>query len=493
MKKLWNKINLSLLVIVVTSLFIFLPGLSTYFSQDDFIHLSFSLSGEKVLKAFNIFSKGEFPFYRPIPTQVYYFVNYTLFGLWTAGYHMINFILFAINCLLVFTIINKLVKKTGPALIAVLFFSINSTHFASLFSPAYVHELFYVLFGLSTIYFYIKFFDKQKKWNLFISILFYILALMSKETAVMVPFILSLVNFFSFELHAFKSRLKSIIPYLVVLLVYLVGHFFYYGIAQSPSYQLIIGKPTLNILFWYFLWALSTPNILIDFVGPGLNFNTTFLAVSSIQGWIYLVLFPVFIILGFVLATSRLRNRGKKKKDQRFIFLGVLWFVVGLIPLIIFPLHKLATEQAFSLVGLTLIIGDLVYRNYIAGKSEKFISVVFVSVYLIIAFNSILLATKTHWIVKSAKQAHAVITYFQDKYKDFPANQVIYFKNGEVKIPQYGSAKQLYYALGNGVALSLVYKRNDLLVYFDDIKPLPEEKLKSSDVITINSSQFLGY
>lgn len=493
MKKLWNKTNLILFLIILVAVLIFSPSLFTFFSQDDFIHLSFSLSGEKVLRAFNIFAKGEFPFYRPIPTQLYYFVNYSIFRFWPVGYHMVNFILFTINCLLVFKLVNRLVKKTGPALIAVLFFSINSTHFASLFSPAYVHELFYVLFGLTTVYFYIKFLDARNIWNLLISLLFYIFALMSKETAVMLPFILILVNFFPFKPSTFISKLQSIAPYFMMLLVYLIGHFFYYGIAKSPSYQLIIGKPTLNILFWYFLWALSTPNILIDFVGPGLNLNTTFLAISGIQGWIYLVLFPVFIILGFLLVADWLRNREENKKYQQFIFLGFLWFIIGLIPLIIFPLHKLATEQAFSIVGLTLVIGNFVYRTYIAGKLGKIISVSFISAYIVIAFNSIFLAAKTHWIVRSAQQANSVITYFQDKYKDFPSNQIIYFKNGVVKIPQYGSAKQLYYALGNGVALSLVYRRNDLLVYFDDVKPIPQEMPKGSDIITIDSSQFLGY
>ena len=495
MSKFWEKYNFGLLLIIFASWVIFLPGLFVYFSQDDFIHLSHSQNFKQVISAFNIFQKGEFPFYRPIPTQVYFYFGQKLFSLNPLGYHFINLGIFTINIIVVFRLLFKISNKRKIATLGTLFFAINSTHFAPLNSPAYVHELFFVLFAVLTVDFFIEWITFYRLRNYFFAILFFIFALMSKETSVILPLILVLIIIFLNNGFNLKKIFLSLTPFFSMLAIYLIGHFFYYGLAKSPSYQMILGSPTVNIFFWYILWALSTPNILIDFFGPGFKINQVFFQVAKISGWIYVIFFPLFVLFGIIISLHSIFGKFFLKKiiGFKFLFLGLLWFTVGLLPLIIYPLHKLATQQAFSLVGLSLFLGTVLCENIKNGSVGKILSFIFISIYLLIAVNSVILARKTHWIITSSKQSDSVIKFFKNTYPNLQKDAVIYFENGKVPVPEYGSSRQIYQALGDAVGLKLVLNKDDLNLYFEDINPLPEDLRNNTKVIRINSSDFLGY
>ncbi len=483
MKKFLNSNKLIIFVIFICAV-LFLPGFFTYFHQDDFIHFSVSQNFTQVIRAFNIFQKGEFPFYRPIPTQLYFFVGQTLFGLNPLGFHLVNFLIFAVNIFLVFRLVKLITKNKIISTLAVFFFAVNSTNFAPLYAAAYVHELFYVMFGILTV-------DNFLRKKYVFSILFFVLALMSKETAVVLPLILLLTDLFLSKQADIKKIIVKIIPFLTILGIYLFAHYFFYGIAQGSSYALILGKPTLNILVWYFLWALSTPNILIDFIGPGLRINPVFFQVTKFQGILYFLFFPLLMFIG-ILIIYGVKQIQHDKKIQLILF-GVAWFVIGMIPLIIFPLHKLATEQAFSLVGLSIAIAVLLnsFIN-IRGVLTLVLPILFIVTYLVIAVNSILLARKTHWIIRSAQQAKNAIDFVQSNYPDLRDDATFYFRNGEVKIAPYGSSRQLYQALGNGYGLKLILNKPNLRLYFEDLGQIPKLD-KEKEIIQIDSSQLLGY
>ena len=198
---------------------------------------------------------------------------------------------------------------------------------------------------------------------------------------------------------------------------------------------------------------------------------------------IFFVFFPFFMFssaLAFLLFI----------KKNALILLGFAWFIIGLIPLIIFPLHKLATEQAFSLIGLSLALGTILSTQYRSRLRQLLIYTALIA-YLFVAVNSIELAKKTHWIIRSAYQAKHVIEYIKKEYPDLAGDSAFYFVNGHVAIPQYGSSQQIYRSLGNGTGLSLVLNKPQLRLYFEDINPAPKYILEKA--IVVDSSKFLGY
>lgn len=492
MKKYLTNIKFDLALIIAGCFIIFFPGFLTYFHQDDFIHLSYSQNFSQVLSAFNIFAKGQFPFYRPIPTQLYFYTAKTLFGYHPIGYHILNFIIFSLNITIVYRLGKLISGKQSVGLLSSLFYGVNSTHVAPMYSPAYVHELLYVCFSSLSAYFFITYTVSKKIKKFILTILLFILALMTKETAVVLPFIFLLILFWKKSLRKIIS--PEIITILIILAIYLVAHYFLYGIASGPSYKLMIGKQSINILVWYLLWAFSVPNILIDFIGPGLKLNPVFLQVAKGNAYIFFTGFTILIILGVLLIIHLIRSKKTKQltTSLRIMAFGSAWFVTGMIPLIVFPLHKLATEQAFSLVGLSIAIATFIYTFHKEKQKYRYVGIAIILVYVIVAGNSIFLARRTHWIVRSATQAESTVNYMLKNYPRLSNSDIVYFRDGEMKIAAYGSSKQIYYSLGNGIALNLIYNRPGLKVFFQSENPgilFPPDK----KVITLDSSQFLGY
>lgn len=476
-KLIMLKINFLLTGIIIYALIIFYPNFSVYFHMDDFINFGLAENISSVVNSFNLFSAHpDFPFYRPISVQLYFYILKNLFGFNPLGHHLISYALLILVVILVYRLILILTKKESIALVAAAFFTINSTHFAAMASGAYTHEIIFSLFSVLTIFYFLR-----KK--IFFSLIFLILALMSKETAVMLPPILVTISFFRAKsFRNFLNRSLIFLPFFLILAIYLLGHFFYYGLPQSPSYQFILGKQNLNILAWYALWSFSVPNILIDFVGPGLKINPTFFAVSQING---LIFFSTFIIFAVVTAFLAL-----KKLSWRIILIGLSWFILGLLPVLIFPLHKLAIEQSFPMIGLIISVSVIIANSLNSRKLTRIFATLALAAYLVLATNSIYLARRTHWIVRSAAQAKAVIDYIRPKISSLAPNSIIYFADGEIVIPEWGSSKQMYLALGGGKAINIIFNRPDLRIRFaSQNDPIPT---KESSLI-LNSSQFLQY
>ena len=453
--------------------------------MDDFVDFGLSEKLSSVISSFNLFSAHpDFPFYRPIPVQLYFYVLKNLFGFNPLGFHIINYFLFVLLMLLVFRLMLKLTKKNITALIATTIFAINSTHFAAMASGAYAHEIIFSIFSVLTIYFFIA-----KKTLL--SLLFLILALMSKETAVMLPPILVVISSLQVKnIKKFLNQVKKLSPFFLILGVYLYGHFFYYGLPQSSSYQFILGKQNLNILAWYTLWSFSVPNILIDFIGPGIKINPTFFAVFQLNGPVFIGSFISFLLLMVFLSLKEFKKLILNNESLRILLIGLLWFIFGLIPVLIFPLHKLAIEQSFPMIGLILSTSIIISSSLSNKKVVNLFAILALGAYIIHATNSIYLARRTHWIVRSATQAKSVIDYLKPKIHLLPQKSVVYFADGEIAIPEWGSSKQMYLALGEGRAINIIFNRPDLIVRFaSQNDPIPSD----GNLLILNSTQFLGY
>ena len=433
-----------LLLIILLSVIVFLPSFRAFFYQDDFIHLFFSRNSADVIKSFNLFIPGGYPFYRPVSTQLYYFSLSGLFGLKPFYFHVVNFLIFSTNICLVFFLIKRLIGKVEAATLGTLIFAINATHISPLYSAANVQELLLVLFSLISVIL----FDRSSPF----SILFFLLALMSKETAVMLPGILFLL-----ALNRQQSSYRIIgrlLPFILILVFYLIGHFHYYGLAESSSYVMSVGKETLQILFWYLLWSLSVPMILSDFLLPGFKLSPFFFTVGGLNSRIFLFFFPLLLVIILIALLQK----------RKVPFFGLWWFLIGISPMLPFPSHRLGTEQAFALVGICLFLAQILY-----GRLAK----IFLIIYLILSINSILLSMRTNWVVRSGEIAKKTTDYLKKNHPEIPPDAVIYFTNGQIVIPQYGSSKQIYLAMGNGVGLPMMLGRNDLKIYYEDLDKLP--------------------
>lgn len=471
-------------VVLLCQLLIFVGGFQTYFHQDDFIDLSLSQNWDQVVKAFNIFSPAvDFQFYRPVSVQLYFFINKILFGWNVFGYHVLTMILLFLASFLVFLLAKRLFKNSSMALVAMVFFALNPTHFAAANSAAYAHETLLVIFSVATIYLLDIFNATGRIKFLFFGFFTFLVALATKETAVVIPGLYVLITYLQTGKIFSKRSICVILISTIILGIYLFSHVKFYGMPVNSSYKIILGKPTIAISGWYFLWSLGAPNFLIDFVGSKLKLSDVFWLVTELNGVVFFTIFGT-LIASLLTGIFYLVRRGIKVIIPALVF--ILWFLVSILPVAIFPLHKLAIEQTLGLVGISLFLAWM--GKNIRGKSPLLVSIL-LPLFLINSINTIILAQKNHWIRHSASIAQRTVKLLDSRLESIPKNSVIYFKDGVVKISTWGSSRQIYYATGNGKGLDLLYKQKGWKFVFED--QVDKRNVPNDGYVIISSDEII--
>jgi hypothetical protein len=207
----WNLV--SILIVFVVSLGVYANSLFNDFVYDDVPQVLENRWIRDTEYIPDILSKdvwafereeGGWNYYRPLMYLVY-MANYHVFGLRAWGFHLVNLLFHAGVSILVFLIIYALLttwrlgkssSPLGPSLAAALFFAAHPIHTEVVAWVAGIPELTFTLFLLISFFFYMRSGDgKLIKGNYLLSLAFFPLALLSKETAVILPLLLILYDF----------------------------------------------------------------------------------------------------------------------------------------------------------------------------------------------------------------------------------------------------------------------------------------------------------
>jgi hypothetical protein len=346
-----------LAVILLVTLVMFFPSLFTFYTNDDFFHLR--LANVSSLGAFiNFFNLLKSPegwgLYRPLTTQVFYFLAVKLFNLNPIPLHIISFITLFVIIYLVGELTILLTGNRKVALLAAFLYATSATHFGHLYFLGTYQELGMALFFTVAILTYFK----NKK---VLALVFFILALMSKETALVLPFILVLIQWF------LKKKFNYFwLPYFVIGGVYLFLRFRYYGFASGDSYVWNFAPlKAVNTLGWYGLWSFNIPETVVDFIGPGLHLNPNLLKYWAKEIIPIVILFVVqmLIVFGSIVRSAK-----------KLIIFSFFWFVITLGPVLFLPIHKFTYYLTLPLIGVVIVIANI----FISAKIYKSVMVLFI-------------------------------------------------------------------------------------------------------------------
>lgn len=173
-------------------------------------------------------------YYRPL-LLIYYLLNTIIWGFNPVGFHLSNLLLHLLTTFLVFRIAMLLFENNRTAaLLAAAFFSVHPVH-NEVIGRVAMNENLLGLTVAASLYLWLQ--GRRR-----LSMLMFVLALLTKESAVMLPFLL-----FIFELS--KKRLKdaavSLLPYIAFTLLYLIVRA---TIVSTPDIQLLNGNLPAFIL-----------------------------------------------------------------------------------------------------------------------------------------------------------------------------------------------------------------------------------------------------
>lgn len=273
-------------------------------------------------------------------------LDHSLWGLRPFGYHLTNTVLHLLNAVLVYILAGYISSGLVP-LTASLLFALHPIHVEAVVGVTFREDLLVTLFFLFSLLFYVIYRVNSKKRYYLLSLLSFFLALLSKEMAVTLLFVLLSYEYF---LNSDWKNIKTlyILPYLAILPVYLLFlYYIYSNLATPPAYVGNISTIIITIMrvLAYDVRLMLFPfNLSVDYDIP---LSTTPLDLG--------VLFSIVLISSSVLYLLRARNRVGS--------FCIAFFLVTLMPVLnIIPTFNFVADRFLYLpsVGFCMFFAVIV-------------------------------------------------------------------------------------------------------------------------------------
>jgi len=346
--------------------------------QDIFTHLNYFGSGAE---------KG---FYRPV-VQILQLITYQMFGLSTPPFHALNIILHVLNAALVYLLGRRLGFNAGAVFAAALLWSLHPIFTQQVTYISSIGELMWTMFSLLALIVLLPTFTTRK---ILLAIPIFILALGSKETAVVFP---ALAVVCLFIVSKSKDRLKpstylKTAPFWLLSVLYTVT---YFGVNNYRPFN-AGASPVLDSYMHHIL-----PRILTSLATLPAYFSFIFYPVGLHMERIFPVFFDVFswpVIAGTAMAAGALAQiiLGKGKRGLPLSF-GFIWFAATLAPVtgILIPTDAFISEGWLYMptIGLALGVAQMlsVWIGHLKFKQAK------PAVAVIVAVVALSLGIKTYF------------------------------------------------------------------------------------------------
>ena len=409
---------LSYISLICVSLVLFHRALSVTFFSDDFAFLELS-KAKNLVELLSFFIPGKSYFYRPLPTELFYF-SINISGRNAILAHIVVFITFSIGLYFLYKSLLEVSKNFTFSTIVIFLYAAHFTHVFQLYELATFQEVCLLTFLSISFFSYFR-----KKY--FISIIFFICALLSKENAIMYPFFLLLFSFL-FQRKELKKSMKLLIPFFILAGIFLVIYrqnlshvteLELYKIRYSP-------KLIFNNLMWYVLWASGVPNVMPSYMTniykpPIPAFYDLF---KSIYFRNYFYLFLLF--WGTITAFSLYYLVTAKKKFSNilqlllFVSFSFVVFILPALPI----LHKWMVRLTIPLFFISILQGFILM--YMFNKSKIlfcFVSLLYISFNI---FGTVYHQESSLYFYES-KIVNASKFYFTRNYNEIKKHKFIYF------------------------------------------------------------------
>ncbi|HHT9137073.1 MAG TPA: tetratricopeptide repeat protein [Candidatus Wunengus sp. YC60] len=367
-------------LITVLPVLIYLNSLGNTFVYDDYLTVTNNhfIREWRYLSAF--FSQKYFAIsneltYRPIVT-LSYFVDYAIWQLRPCGYHLTNLIIHTFNGYLVYLAVYHLFKNHVSAFISCLLFSTHPIFAEAINAVSYREDLLSATFLLAAFILFIKY-NKSTNRSFFIiwyplSLLAYLLAMLSKETAIVLPFLILSCDLLFHRNHIsnYSNRIKRLVTnyagYIVIGGFYLFLRFYlFHNPGESVTYpgnSIFVNLIMMIKVLGYYLKLLFIPAPLnADYLTP-LTYSPADVA---------------FIVSIMLLAITAILLVKKCRLSSIWAF-STIWFFITLLPVLnIIPINNIMAERYLYIpgIGFTMLFGSILTHRISEYKTYKLLRI----------------------------------------------------------------------------------------------------------------------
>ena len=286
-------------------------------------------------------------------TMLTLFINYLISGEDAWSYHLFNLALHLINCVLVFRLAMSLSKGNRViSFTTAILFGIHPVHVESVAWVSERKDVLYGLFFIAGLITYTKYVDSNSRKQYWLSILYFVLSLLSKPSAVIFPLALLCIDLLRTRRLTAKLLVEKI-PFFTLSLA--MGIITFLAQQQAGSFGKIHIDTSNKILYgfygimMYIVKMVAPVNLAVFYPFPAMNVK---LPIEYYIG-------PIFFIgLAFIFFYSLRRNR--------VISFGILFYLVNLLLVLQFlPVGSAVIAHRYAYIpyiGLFFIVGWIIDR-----------------------------------------------------------------------------------------------------------------------------------
>ncbi|MBN1472401.1 MAG: tetratricopeptide repeat protein [Syntrophaceae bacterium] len=267
------------------------------------------------------FSTTHAQFWHPLTWLSLMFDN-QLYGLNAGGYHVTNVILHILSVLLLFWLFNRMTGSVWKSAFVAAYFSIHPLRVESVAWIAERKDVLSAFFWMLTLCFYVYYTEKPVIRRYFPVFLCFLCALMSKPIVVTLPIIMILLDYWPLKRFDFRKRnvilwqLKEKTLFIILSIIFsIITLYAQYNpsVKHFPLNYRLAGAPValvtyLEKIFWPYDLAILYP-----------------LAEQFPTGQVLVSVLLIFFVSAVAIIMM---------KRLPYIFVGWLWYVIGLLPVI---------------------------------------------------------------------------------------------------------------------------------------------------------------
>ncbi len=463
-----NRITILFFVFIFTYLIIIMRNaFKIEFFLDDYFFLKVGKASD-LADFLNFFSPYKDYFYRPIPTEIfYYFINLTNRNLLFA--HSVMFITYFIGLIFLYKSSFFISKNKIFSYFLVFFYSINFTHVFQLYQVATYIEI--CLFTFLSIAFY-----AYLKKRILLSILFFVFALMSKESAALFPILIIFYQVFFIKKIDKSFILKIIIFMIISAIVVLIFKHATSQVMMIDTYKIILDpKLIINNSVWYLLWSLGVPNFIPNYVQsiffqPTMDFWKLFNS-NDIKLFIYsfIIFYAVFIPSFFITFIET-----NKKIKYLILILGLIFIFYLFISPTVPTIHRWMVRLTVPVVFTSAIYAFVTYILYSKEKFYRFISFVLIFLYFIMSTFGIMIHESSGLFLLNTRTINNFKSFIQANQEDLAKFDTIYFVDSQPG-DTFGGSEELKNMLGSEYFTDTFFPgENKKIIYGHEQNMIPE-------------------
>jgi tetratricopeptide (TPR) repeat protein len=310
-------------------------------------------------------------FYRPL--QLFSFaIDYSIWKLNPFGYHLTSLLLHIFNSALVYYTVFIICSSFPIAFLAALMFGVSPAISGAAYYISARADLLMAFFVFLSILFFIKYRETRKKVLYVISIISFILSMLCKEMAMILPFLLVIEVFRN---RGKKISLRPLFLYFIILFLYI---FLRVNFTTASSGFTDQSFPA-GIPLWKRI--LTDFNVIVVYIRlllfpSGLHMQRF---IKPAEGLFKTDVLLAAALIAFLIVVIRRLSRN----DKIFLY-AAAWFFVCLLPVLnIYPISVFLHEMWLYLpsVGFYMFFSAFIVK-IIAKKINKIAAILFITSYV---------------------------------------------------------------------------------------------------------------